>query len=151
VNGYRREINDNIKHIFKYECFLMICITTIYSLPPSSYHHNIIAINEITTESNKLERTHYNVMGKKDLEAEAHAMYKLVDIHSANTPLSDGVNRGGNVMSEKTGNKDLRCETRSGGKNAPCETRLTPERLVKMKIGRDEEELERSDRIEVDP
>jgi hypothetical protein len=85
---------------------------------------NEITINEITMESNEMEKIQYNVMSRKDLEAEVQTMYKRKDkkVHPANTPLPDGVNPGGNVMSEMTGNEGLGRETESGGKKVPRDT-----------------------------
>jgi hypothetical protein len=105
--------------------------------PPDVTMVNAVTINEITMESNEMEWTSYDVMSKKDLEAEVRTMYKWKDkkIRSANTPLSNGVNLSGNVMRDTTGNEGLGREMPSGGKKVPQGSRLTPERLAKMKIG----------------
>jgi hypothetical protein len=105
--------------------------------PPDVTMVNAVTINEITMESNEMERTSYDVMSKRDLEAEVRTMYKRKDkkIRSANTPLSNGVNPSGNVMRDTTGNEGLGREMPSGGKKVPRGSRLTSERLAKMKIG----------------
>lgn len=56
-------------------------------------------------------------------------------INPVNIPLQDGVNSGGNVMTEMIGNESIGEETQDDGKKVPRGSRLTPERLVKMKIG----------------
>ena len=82
---------------------------------------NAITINEITMESDDIERTCYNIMNKKDLEVEVQTIYKRKDKKDSlgQHTFSNGVNPGGNVMSEETGNTSLEGEMRNGGKKVP--------------------------------
>ena len=63
---------------------------------------------------------------KRKIAAEVKTMYKRKDkkVNPVNTPLSNGINPGGGVQS-----------TAHAGKRVPRGSRLTPERLAKMRIG----------------
>ena len=68
-----------------------------------------------------------------DYVASVRTMHKQKDkkILPANVPLPDGINPGGGI----NGEINLESSTKWTGKVVPRGSRLTPERLAKMKIG----------------
>ena len=76
------------------------------------------------------------IMTKRELQdyiASVRTMHKRKDkkILPANVPLPDGINPGGGI----NGGINLESSTKWTGKIVPRGSRLTPERLAKMKIG----------------
>jgi hypothetical protein len=102
--------------------------------PPDIIRKEIgVGVRSITVEVEDLEGTRYaEILSQKEWEVNVKTMYKRKDkkVNPMNVPLPDGINPGGGI-----GGVSLEGMEGMEGKKILQGSRLTPERLGKMKIG----------------